>query len=213
MLVFVAAGSFMGVLWTLSLLAMIQLMPGPQAMWDAASEANVWTWGNAVLFILGAGGALDRGFAPGTLRTRLAWLALAGALFLLSLDDVASFHERLDPLGRQMGGGDGATHFAWVIPGAVIGLVALIGFAFCARVIGGRAGQLVLCGAGVFFLGALGLEVVSGAHLAGGGSNLTYALLYHVEEAVEAGGAALLLAAGYAPGRGELARTGLAGQA
>ena len=203
----------MGILWTLSLLAMVQVMPGPQGVWDAASEANVWTWGNAVLFILAAGAALRRVFATGARPTRLAWLALAGALLLLSLDDVASFHERLDPLGRQMGGGDGATHFAWVIPGAVLGLVALIGFAVCARLIGGRAGQLVLGGAGVFFLGALGLEVVSGATLAGGGSNLSYALLYHIEEAVEAGGTALLLASGHAPGRGEPSRSGLAGRA
>ena len=207
-----AACAFLGLLWIISLFAMfgITVADTPQRVWDTASEGNVWTWGNVLVLIVGGVLHLSRGAAAWRARRRgaLAWSATGAALLALSLDDLAGFHEALGSLGQRLGGGEGMLHFAWVVPGAALaaGFCLLIGLS--ARSMGRRPALYLLTGAGTLVAGALGLEMLSGAYLSGGGSNVRYALIYHAEEAVEALGAALLLAAAPADLRGETARLG-----
>lgn len=195
--VLAGALGFLLVPWLVSYLAVVERSTafGHPRPWNVANEANVWTWANAAVFVFGAALHAGRALAHAPARAGLGWLLGACALLALSLDDVASFHEELDPVGRQMGGGEGFTHFAWVLPGLMLGAafagVLLLG----AWLIRGRAALVLLLGAAVLLLGALGIEATTGAILSGGGSQRLYKIAYHVEEGVEAIGAALLLAA------------------
>ncbi|MCP3137922.1 hypothetical protein [Pyxidicoccus xibeiensis] len=126
--------------------------------------------------------------APG----RHHWWALAGAFAYLSMDESVGLHEHLGGL-LSLGG---VLFFTWVVPAAII--VALGGLAFLpflARLPSRRRGQFIL--AGVLYVGgALLMELPLGwwteQH---GNDNLVYALIDHVEEALELVGASLFLAA------------------
>lgn len=162
---------------------------------DVAGEANLWTWFNVLL--LGAGSVLF--VAVGALTRRrggpsTAWFGSAVLLAALSLDDLASLHERLEGIGRAAGGGGLA--FAWVLPGAVLGLVVLAAMAVLARHLRGAARWRLVVGVAVLLGSALGLETVTGLVLdAGDGTTRGYVVLVHVEELLEAVGAVLILAA------------------
>lgn len=169
---------------------------------DVASEANLWTWANVAVLLSAAHVHLLAAYArwwrhaPGVAGWALTALLMAG----LSLDDLAGLHERLEPLGEALGGGSGLTHFAWLVPGSAIALATLALFAVLVRNVEGRARLYLLAGILVFFAGAVGMEAVGGYALSqlGSGVNVTYVLLFHVEEMLEATGAALLLSAGLA---------------
>ena len=62
----------------------------------------------------------------------------------------------------------------------------------------GRPRRLGIAGLAMFFLGAIGMEMLSGLVLEESGSGLGYLVAYHVEELLEAIGASLLLGAGLA---------------
>lgn len=93
---------------------------------DVAGEANLPTWFNVVVLALGGVGFLLVALLHrGSGRRALPWAVTGLVLLALSLDDLASLHERMDPIGQALGGGSGALHFAWVVPGAVAGAVVL----------------------------------------------------------------------------------------
>jgi hypothetical protein len=125
-------------------------------------------------------------------------LPRAALLLALSLDDLASFHEKLHRLGRSMGGQTGFFYFAWVIPGLFLAVGCILVFAFHALSLRERARAYLITGVGLFFLGALGVEMIGGADLAAKGRTDSYVLLYHFEEMLEAMGAALILASALA---------------
>lgn len=190
-----AAISFaMGISW-------IAVSHESRLLWDVASEANLWTWFSVAVLISAAYGHLiaalicwldERGSA-------LLWVATALCLALMSMDDAASLHERLlAPLGYLLGGGSGLTLFAWIIPGSVVALVIIVVFARMLVHVTGRPRRLGIAGLAMFFLGAIGMEMLSGLVLEESGSGLGYLVAYHVEELLEAIGASLLLGAGLA---------------
>ncbi len=157
-------------------------------------ERNLPTWYASGL-LLGCAGVLAAIARTATLARapgRRHWWALAGAFAYLSLDETVGLHEHLGGL-LSLGG---VLFFTWVVPAAV--LVAVGGLAFLpflARLPPRRRAQFVL--AGVLYVGgALGMELPLGwwteQH---GNDNLVYALIDHVEEALELVGASLFLAA------------------
>lgn len=130
-----------------------------------------------------------RGGGPGA-----AWFGSAVLLAALSLDDLAALHERLEGLGRVAGGGSLA--FAWVVPGALVGLGVLLAMTVLARRVHGTARVRLVVGVVVLLGAALGLEAVSGVVLeAGEGTTRTYVVVVHLEELLEAVGAVLMLTA------------------
>ncbi|QQR43450.1 hypothetical protein JKA73_31165 [Myxococcus xanthus] len=120
------------------------------------------------------------------------WRALAGAFAYISLDESVGLHEHLG--GRLSLGG--VLFFTWVVPGAILVLLCGLAFLpFLARLQPRRRRQFIL--AGVLYVGgALVMELPLGwwteQH---GNDNLVYALIDHVEEALELIGASLFLAA------------------
>lgn len=157
-------------------------------------ERNLPTWYASglllacALVLAGIARAAGRSRDP----SRRHWWALAGAFAYISLDESVGLHEHLGGL-LSLGG---VLFFTWVVPAAV--LVVLGGLAFLpflARLPSRRRGQFIL--AGVLYVGgALAMELPLGwwteRH---GNDNLVYALIDHVEEALELVGASLFLAA------------------
>lgn len=157
-------------------------------------ERNLPTWYASALLLgcalvlAGIARVATLARAPG----RNHWWALAVAFTYISLDESVGLHEHLGGL-LSLGG---VLFFTWVVPAAV--LVVLGGLAFLpflARLPPRRRGQFIL--AGVLYVGgALAMELPLGwwteQH---GNDNLVYALIDHVEEALELVGASLFLAA------------------
>jgi hypothetical protein len=165
-------------------------------LFDVNSENNVPTWFSSLLL---SGDALLAGLVAAIVRRARGrdarhWAALAVLLSLLSLDEVASLHERLpDPVAALVGGAGGALHFAWVLPGALLALAVGSAFVgFLARLPGST--RRLVATAGVVYLGAAaGLESLSGMVLEAHGDRAMYLLVSAAEEGLEMVGGVLLL--------------------
>lgn len=163
---------------------------------DTRAEQNLPTWFTVVLLTLGAVahalvGALSRACA----RPSAPWFASSALLAVLSLDEVAALHEQLEKVGRRLGGGDGALHFAWLVPGLLIAAVLLLVTWKLYRRLPAPSGPTFLLGIILFMVAAVGLEALGGAILAGPGDGALYILVSHFEELLETAAACLLLLA------------------
>lgn len=123
---------------------------------------------------------------------RRHWWALAVLFAYISLDESVGLHEHLGGL-LSLGG---VLYFTWVVPAAVAVVLGGLAFLpFLARLSSRRRAQFIV--AGVLYVGgALIMELPLGwwteRH---GNDNLVYALIDHLEEALELVGASLFLAA------------------
>lgn len=163
---------------------------------DVAREQNLPTWVNVCLLTLAAAIA---GLVAALARvtrdpSALPWAVFALLCTCLSLDDMTSLHERLDPLGRRLGGGSGLTYAAWLVPGALVAVVMVVAVVVLVRRTGRTTRLLLLAGLGCLLAGALGFEAVSNAVLEERGFSRSYAWLLSTEEFLETIGAVLLLA-------------------
>jgi hypothetical protein len=153
-------------------------------------ERNLPTWYASSLLLCCA--LALAAIARVAVGSRRPWAALGCAFAYISLDESVGLHEHLGGLLET----GGVLYFSWVVPAAV--LVTLTGLAFLPfllRLAPRRRGQFLLAG-GLYVAGALGMELPLGwwteAH---GNDNLVYALIDHVEEALELVGVSLFLAA------------------
>ena len=166
-------------------------------LFDVNSESNVPTWFSSLLlfgdaFLAGLVAAIVRR-AGG--RDARHWAGLAALLSLLSLDETAALHERLQiPAAALLGGPSGGLlHFAWVLPGALLALVVGTAFVgFVAR-LPGPTRRLVVAAGAVYLGAAAGLESVSGVVLEAHGDRAAYLLVTAAEEGLEMAGGVLLL--------------------
>lgn len=114
------------------------------------------------------------------------WTVLSALFLLMSLDEAASFHERLIRPMRALLGAEGWLHFTWVVPGALFVLLFGLGYLkFLLRL--ERPFRLLFATAGILYVGAaLGIETVGAARAdAAGQENLAYALIASTEEVLE----------------------------
>lgn len=166
---------------------------------DVRAEGSVHTWFNVAL--LTVGGLLHAGVGALARRAGSAawpWALTAAALLLLSLDDLLAVHEQLDPLGRALGGGSGALHFAWVLPGLVLGAGLVAVAVLAAQRLPAAAARWLLLGVAALLLAAVGLESVGGVVLDSVGDGPLYILVSHGEELLETWAAGALLCAAVA---------------
>ena len=113
---------------------------------------------------------------------------------------LASSLRLIEPLvgfvARRLGGGGGLLYFAWVVPGLVLAVAAMVMLCTHAVRLARRPRLYLTLGAVLFFGGAVGFEMISGSVLIGrGGPSLAYTVLFHVEEVTEAVGSILMLLA------------------
>lgn len=162
---------------------------------DVRAEANLHTWFNVAVLTLAAllHGCVS-GLARSAGRTWWPWAVLALALSALAIDDLASLHEQLESLGRALGGGDGALHFAWLVPGTLLAAGLAMTAVTTARQLPAAAARWLLGGISALLAASLGAEAVGGALLSAG-DEITYIAISHVEEFVETVAAGMLLCA------------------
>lgn len=176
-----------------------------RVFFDVSGERNLPTWWNSGLLLLAGAfsagvGTLRRGSRVDGRFAGVAWWGLAVLLCLMSLDEYAGIHERLDGLWRLVVGETPLPAFGWLMLGVpvAVGVVAFLWV--CARVLPAPSTALYVLGIGVFFVGALGAEVLvvaAGIPL----DSWAYVASYHVEELLEFTGSALLVVAPLAAAR------------
>ncbi len=127
---------------------------------DLNAETSVSTWFSVGLILLLGCSA---GVAAASARSRatsVAWGVLAVLSLALSLDEKISIHEALpDLLGRERGAG--ITH-EWLLPGVIIGGLAVLTAGWFLRSLDRVVKRGLVMAAGLFFGGAVGVELLSG---------------------------------------------------
>jgi hypothetical protein len=170
--------------------------PSWMTLFDVNGEANVPTWFSVVLLLgasSAAGGAalLNRRAAP---RRARFYLLVGLALAALSLDELVGLHERLGAVGAAVAGGS-PLHFVWVLPGAVLAGVLLVGLVLGGRSVSAATRRRLWVAVAVYFAGALGAEVLSGQVLVAQGDRAAYLLVTGAEEFLEMVGSILVIRA------------------
>lgn len=158
-------------------------------------EGNLPTWISAVLLLLGGAAAGIIAAAGRHARDRNwgTWALLAAVFVVLSADEAASFHELMvEPL-RALVGGTPWLRYPLILPGLVVVIAGAIVFGRLLATLDVEIRRGLYRGAGVFFLGALGVETIGGwfdptVH----GENAAYVVLSTIEEACEMTGAAIV---------------------
>lgn len=123
-----------------------------------------------------------------------SWHALALVFLFLACDEMLEIHERLiDPMRRVFDTG-GLFHYAWVIPYGIATIVfAIVALPFLRRLPSLSRRLFVVAGA-MFVTGAIGMEMLGGAHASVHGSgNVTYVAWQTIEELLEMSGMGLFL--------------------
>ena len=136
---------------------------------------------------------------------RFYWNGLGVVLILLSVDEVASFHEAAAGPLRRLLDLDGGLYYAWVIPAVVLVVSAVIVFwRFLFRLPPSLRNQLMLASA-LYVVGAVGFEILEGVLSTDDQrDSFGFFALVTVEEFLEMAGAALAIDAllGYLAARG-----------
>lgn len=120
------------------------------------------------------------------------WLGLSAIFVFISLDEMIQIHEQLRAPMEALFNTSGLLYFAWFIP--YVAMVIILGIAYFKFMM--RMPKKILklfIIAGVLFVGgAVGMEMIGGMHAeVNGEDNLTYALMYSLEECMEMAGAAV----------------------
>lgn len=145
------------------------------------------------LLILAASKARQNG------EKALPWFILGAAFFFLSIDEMASLHEKLDALIHHYVPASGVLHYAWVAPYglAVVALGVVLAPWFFRLP---PKTRLLFFISGVFYVGgALGVEILGGLYYSGapagaeGVTTLAGDLLASVEELGEMTGVAVFI--------------------
>lgn len=177
-----------------------------RAWLDVGNENNPATWWNAMLLMIGGvSAAVVAGVDRNTRDSRncgpvgqRAWLLVSAVLVALSLDEVASVHERLGRLAGAVLPEHGFS-YAWLLLGVPLAALLVVLGAFVSREIGAVPRLIFLTGLVVLLAGAVGLELANellvrfseGSEQDVGATPLFHAL-YHLEELLEMLGASML---------------------
>ena len=169
-------------------------------LFNLNKEGTVPAWFSSVLLLLVA----YHGYLVSQLQTahvqrfRRLWQLFAVLFLLLSLDEAATLHEKLQSvMVRHDSALTKVMTFAWVVP-ALLGC-AVLALAFLRFVLAldpAVRWRLIAAGA-LYVFGAAGMEVIGGAVYSRLGEGLPYLLLTVVEEVLEMSGALLCLSTLY----------------
>lgn len=122
---------------------------------------------------------------------RTKWFVLSIGFFMMMLDEVLSFHERLGAPTARLLGGDlpSVLYFTWVVPAILLVIVVGAYMLKFVRGLPSRIRMIFLIAGAVYVGGSVGLEIVGGWWLAQGqADSFGSVLLAHLEEAGEMAG-------------------------
>ena len=153
----VLLAAFVFVLWFHEYVASITR---PRAFLNVNGEANLPTWWNATLLLAVAFCAFAaRVQERDTARWR-AWLLVAVAGLLMSMDEITSLHERLN--GLVLSTGITPRTFPWLIPGVFIAAAGFLLLVRVGRALPRPARRLLLLALTGYAAGAIGMEAMNG---------------------------------------------------
>ena len=114
------------------------------------------------------------------------WLGLSIIFLFLSVDEIASIHERIGALVRESFNTSGLLYHAWVIPYGVFLAVFVILYFRLLMSLAKRIRNLFAISGTTFVLGGIGFELLGGwQNDLYGINNLTYSFFYTCEEFLE----------------------------
>ncbi len=163
---------------------------------DLAGENNIPTWFSTILLLscavtLAAIAKARR--EEGDPHSRF-WCLLAVVFTLLSLDEAASWHEKLSPLIQRFWRPSGYLTYPWVLPAVVaVGALALALVRFL-RALPPQTRLRFLIAGSVYGGGCVGMEMIGGKHISAvGHRDMVYELSVACEEGLEMLGTILFL--------------------
>lgn len=159
-------------------------------LFHVATEGNITTYFSAILLLIAA---VLLGWIGWTIwkaekASARHWLGLGAFFAYLSVDEAAALHERLIVPVREILEVGGLFNFAWVVPGmAVVLLLGGLYLRFFFRL--PRRSRLLFALAAVLYVGgAIGMELLGGAHHEVYGETAVYSAMTTVEETMEMAG-------------------------
>ena len=117
---------------------------------------------------------------------RKEWLFLSLIFFFISIDEGAELHElMIRPFQEMLGIDSGLLFFAWIIPMTII--IFILGTIFMRFFLSlpRKVKMLLFLSAFIFLLGAIGIEMISGAYWQA--NNFIYDMNYRILNALEEG--------------------------
>ena len=114
------------------------------------------------------------------------WIGLSIIFLYLSVDEIASIHERLGALLRESLSTSGLLYDTWVIPYGVLLAVFVIAYFRFLMSLAKRIRNLFVISGTTFVIGAIGFELLSGGQNdLSGTKNLALSFFYTCEEFLE----------------------------
>jgi hypothetical protein len=124
----------------------------------------------------------------------LYWLGLAIIFLFLSIDEIASIHERLTAPVKELLHVSGLLFYSWVIPYGLLLILFVISYSKFLMSLPRKIMNLFLVSGATFVTGAIGFELLGGRqHDFYGDNNIKYSLLYTCEEFFEMLGIAIFI--------------------
>ena len=122
------------------------------------------------------------------------WLGLSAIFIFLALDEMIQIHEQLRYPMEALLNTSGVFYFAWFIPYIIVtAIIGIAYFKFMMRLPKHILKLFILAGV-LFISGAVGMEMLGGMHSEKyGEQNLTYYIMYSIEETLEMSGAIVFL--------------------
>jgi hypothetical protein len=149
--------------------------------WLMALEWNPSSWFASALLAVTAAAAYVQGGRH--------WRTVAAALLVMSIDEIATLHERLHALPVIPGIGTRG----WAGAGLLIAAVVAVRLLPWVRTLDAPRKRALLVGGALFVAGAIGFEVISGEWVDRHGPDATSWWLATIEEDLELGGVLVVL--------------------
>ncbi len=193
-ILFLVIASSLGVAWFI-VNSPIREIPVWINLFNLNLEANIPTLFSSLQLLLAA--VLLAGIAYGHRKQQeafLLWYFLAAIFVFLAIDETAALHENLTVYVRTTLGTSGYFYYAWVIPyGIIAALVAGLFARFLIR-LPRRSGLYFVSSGTLYLAGALGVEMLGGKYISSpGAEELTYTIIYTLEESLEMVGIAFFI--------------------
>lgn len=122
------------------------------------AELGIAAWWNAALLVLVAVSAFVSGLLAEERRTRWGWWVVAAVTLFMSVDEATKLHERTADLVTS----NPFPTFAWVVVGIPLALLLVVVLAFATSTLPRTVRRRLGLALGLYLLGALGFEALSG---------------------------------------------------
>ncbi len=165
---------------------------------DLNGEANLAAWFQSSLLLTCAVLTLALASHYRDQRAPLAhrWVALSGLFALMAIDESAQLHDMFTgPLRRGLEIDFGVFYFAWLLP--AVGFLAVCAWYFAPVAFSLPAAiyKRLIGALGVYFGGAIVVEMISGFAVESGRQSTPYHLVLTIEESCEIAGTLLVVGA------------------